>query len=117
MFPTSLLLAVDGSEESMHAARKAVAPSRWSGSELHVAYAEPTDTNTPEREIPPPETRKGIAEAFGRFSRVELDDLAAKVREIGGDTARTHARVGNPDKEISDLAEELGGGLVERGGD
>jgi nucleotide-binding universal stress UspA family protein len=112
MFPTSILLAVDGSEESMHAARNAVALSKWSGSELHVVYVEPVDMYSPERELYPPETRTDLYETFRGFAQVGLDDLTKKVREAGGDIAQTHARVGSPDKEIVRLAEELGAGLV-----
>ncbi|WP_228281749.1 universal stress protein [Rubrobacter marinus] len=112
MFPTKILLAVDGSEESMRAARKATALSRGSGSELHVVYVEPVDIAGPEREIYPLETREDLFGTFGRFARERLDELTEEVRKSGGDITQAHAKVGRPDKEIVRLAEELGAELV-----
>jgi nucleotide-binding universal stress UspA family protein len=113
VFPTKLLLAVDGSEESMRAARMAVALSKGLGSVLHVVYVETTDLiGLPEREIYTPDTREELLEILGRFAREALDELAGKVREVGGEVAQAHARVGKPEKEIVRLAEELGAGLV-----
>ena len=112
MFPTRILLAADGSEESVHAARRAVALSRGSESELHVVYVEPVEINGPEREIYPLETREDLLKTFGRFAGERLDELAEELSSASGEISRGHARVGMPDKEIVRLAEEIGAGLV-----
>ena len=42
IFPTSILLATDGSEESKRATQAATELSRETGSEVHVVYVLPT---------------------------------------------------------------------------
>jgi nucleotide-binding universal stress UspA family protein len=47
-----------------------------------------------------------------REAQEVLDDQIKRIEEAGGTVAKTHFRMGQPDREIVDLAEELGLGLI-----
>jgi nucleotide-binding universal stress UspA family protein len=47
MFPTRILLAVDGNRETSSAVRAAVELARGTGSEVHVAHVVPTTPELP----------------------------------------------------------------------
>jgi len=51
-------------------------------------------------------------EELEREAQRLLDAQAEKVRDTGGNLAKAHLRVGKPDEEIVDLAEELEVGLI-----
>lgn len=109
MFPTKILVAVDGSEEAERAARVGVELSAKTGSELHVVYAAPVPglfyVYVPEA----PEQLREIAEREGRGT---LDEQLVKIKEMGGEVAETHLGVGSPDAEIVRVGEEIGAGLL-----
>ncbi len=111
MFPTKILLATDGSEESARAARMAAALSEKTGSELHVVHVEslPHPYSLAEAAIYYPEMRDEVRESAHQEAR---EKLAAEVEKIGAEVAGSHARIGHPDVEISHLAEEIGAGLI-----
>ncbi len=113
MFPTKILLATDGSEESAHAARMAAALSGKTGSELHVVYVEPLPHpySLSEATIYYPEMRDEVRQEAYQGAR---EKVAAEVEKIGltCEVAGSHAHVGHPDVEISHLAEEIGAGLI-----
>ena len=113
MFPTKILLATDGSEESAQAARMAAALSEKTGSELHVVYVEPLPHPyaLSEATIYYPEMRDEVRQTANQEAR---EKLAAEVERIGVtcEVAGSHARIGHPDAEISHLAEEIGAGLI-----
>lgn len=113
MFPTKILLAVDGSEEAFQAARTASALARKTGSELHVAYVEPLPDPyaLPEASIHHPEMRDEIRAMARREATDRLATEARKVEALG-EVAGTHPRIGRPDVEIPQLAEEMGAGLI-----
>ena len=113
VFPTKVLLAVDGSEEARRAARLAANLADDLDSELHLARVEPMPSvyAYPESTIYDPELREEVREAARRTAR---EKLQAEI-EAGGmleKVAATHAPVGRPDAEIVRLAEEIGAGLV-----
>ena len=116
MFPTKILLATDGSEESARAARMAAALSEKTGSELHVVYVEPLPHpySLSEATIYYPEMRDEVRQTANQEAR---EKLAAEVEKIGvtGGIAGSYARIGHPDAEISHLAEEIGAGLIVMG--
>ncbi len=113
MFPTKILLATDGSEESAQAARMAAVLSEKTGSELHVVYVEPLPHPyaLSEATIYYPEMRDEVRQTANQEAR---EKLAAEVEKIGAtrEVAGSHARIGHPDAEISHLAEEIGAGLI-----
>ncbi|HEV2092558.1 MAG TPA: universal stress protein [Rubrobacter sp.] len=113
MFPTKILLAVDGSEEARRAARLATALAEGLDSELQLVHVEPLPSvyAYPESAIYDPDLGHEVREAAGRSAR---DRLAAQAEGLGVSekVAGTHAPVGRPDAEIVRLAEELRAGLV-----
>lgn len=127
-FPTRILLATDGSEDSELAAQAAAELSNNTGSELHLVHASQLRAATPtpyppgggavagplgaeeaalvERDIFTEET-----ESETRGQKV-LDQQARQVEEAGGEVAGKHERVGPPSREIVDLSEEIEAELI-----
>ena len=115
IFPTKILLATDGSEEAALAARTAVDIAQKTDSELHVVYVgsslEYVGMGPPQvADIPAPTQEQLSAEA-----RQLLDAEVEQVKAAGGTVAQAHLGVGVPDREIVELAEKLGAGLVVMG--
>src|SRR5215212_10724564 len=115
IFPTKILLATDGSEDSKLAARAAADLAKSSGSELHVVYVEPM----PERhsrpmrftfDLPPK-----LVESVEEEARTKLEKLVQMMRQESSDVTQAHAREGLPAAEIVTLAEEVGAGLIVMG--
>ena len=92
IFPTKIMLSTDGSEDAELAATTAVSVAKTTGSELHVLNVETA------------------GEARG-----VLDEHVRKIENLGEAVARSHARVGDVAKEVVDLAEEVGAGLIVTG--
>ena len=59
--------------------------------------------------------RRRSDEATKEPAETKVDEQAERAREAGGEIAGAHARVGFPEAEIVDLAEELGAGLIVMG--
>jgi nucleotide-binding universal stress UspA family protein len=114
MFPTKILLATDGSEEAGRAARMATVLSEKVGSELHLVRVEPIPSALadPEAIYYGAGYSKQMREIARRDASEKLDEEVQKIRGMGGEVAKSHARVGRPDAEIVRLAEEIGAGLV-----
>jgi nucleotide-binding universal stress UspA family protein len=89
IFPTRILLATDGSKEAELAATTAVGLTKATASELHVLNVEPAQD--------------------------VLDEHVKEIENLGGAVARSHARTGDVTKEVLDLAEKLGAGLIVMG--
>ena len=116
MYPTKILLATDGSEESAPAARTAVELANGTGSELHVAHAILT---APQRPYPRRFERARSEDLLQRKRLAALTLLDEKVRQVekmGGIVADSYYREGDPVKEVLRLAEELEVGLIITGG-
>ena len=113
VFPTKMLLAVDGSTESDRAAQMAVGLSNKLDSELHVVHVGllPSVAD-PEFAILNPRLQESLREHAERYARERLDEQVEKIKGAGGKVAEAHAKVGRPDAEIVRLAEESGVGLV-----
>ncbi len=113
IFPTKILLATDGSEEALGAARTAVDLAEKTGSELHVAFvlriraAFEYDAMGFNIEEPHKEMQ--------RMGKRLLDDYVRQVKEAGGDVEGAHFRMGRPDEGIVALGEEVGAGLIVMG--
>ena len=116
MYPTKILLATDGSEESAPAARTAVELANGTGSELHVAHAIST---APEMPYPRRFERARSEDILQRrrvAALVLLDEKVRQVEKMGGTVVDSYYREGDPAKEILRLAEELNAGLIITGG-
>ena len=105
IFPTRILFASDGSEDSELAATTAVGLAKVTGSELHVLHvapAVPEDFESTALE-PGPTEREG---------RRILDEQVTKIENVGGTVAQSHLRMGGAAEEVIDLSEELETGLI-----
>ena len=128
IFPTKILLATDGSSEAELAARTAVDLSQKTDSELHVVhimdvakvslsmamlYTEATD---PEGvELPDPVLEEDLEQRAQQRGREVLDEEVERVRSAGGTVAQSHLTMGEVEREIVHLAEDLGAGLIVMG--
>ncbi len=128
IFPTKILLATDGSSEAEWAARTAVDLSQKTDSELHlihvmdvakvglsmaVLYSEATD---PEGvKLPDPVLEKDLERSAKQEGREVLEAEVQRVRSAGGIVAQSHLMMGEVEREIVHLAENLGAGLIVMG--
>ena len=117
MFPTRILVAVDGFAETSWAVRAAVESARGTGSELHVVHVVP---KVPELIYLHLAAKEGI-EDVREWRRLKgLEVLDHRVRQIGEDlggvVAASHYREGKPEKEIVLLGKEIDAGLIMLGG-
>ena len=122
IFPTKILLAIDGSESATHATQAAVELSKKTDSELHVLYVGqdpysaafyPSEATNPEGVEPvDPALIEELGQQFEQAARQTLDAEVETVRAVGGTVAQAHLRMGTPGAEVVDLAEELGVGQV-----
>jgi nucleotide-binding universal stress UspA family protein len=115
IFPTKILLATDASEEAALAARTATDIADKTDSELHVVLvglsAAYVGMGPPEiADIPAPRQRELNEEA----QRL-LDAQVEQIKADGGTVVQAHLRIGRPDEQIVDSAEEIGAGLIVMG--
>ncbi len=98
IFPTKILLAVDGSRESLLAARTAVDLAKNEDSELHVVYVEPVAyaRQLPNWEVYDPDVLSRLRQATQEGAQSTLNEQVREVSELGGEVAGAHARVGSP---------------------
>ena len=115
IFPTQILLAIDGSNESKLAAQAATELSRETGSEVHVVYVLPTPAQLIGHHLYSDKVRESLIGGAERDAETFLKEQAEKVSSDGGKVADTHFRSGDPDKEILRAAEALGVGLIVMG--
>ena len=118
IFPTKVVLAIDGSEEASRAAEAAVELCEKTGSELHVVHVGEdfyltavTDLDMVAQAWVAQDYAESAAN-FEQIAREVLDAEVEKVEAAGGTVAQAHLRVGRADAEIVDLAEEIEAGLV-----
>ena len=114
IFPTKILLAIDGSKEATLAASTAIELAERTDSELHIVYVNSkTELSTPpgwkvfDADLP-----ARLKQAAEEEARIKLDEQVQRIREAGSEITGEHARLGHPDAEIVELAEELGVGLI-----
>jgi nucleotide-binding universal stress UspA family protein len=118
IFPTKVVLAIDGSEEASRAAEAAAELCEKTGSELHVVHVGEdfyltavTDLDMVAQTWVAQEYAESETN-FEQIAREVLDAEVEKVEAAGGTVAQAHLRVGRADAEIVDLAEEIEAGLV-----
>ena len=112
IFPTSILLATDGSDEAKQATQAATELSRETGSEVHVVYVLPTPAQLIGHHTYSAEIRESLIGGAERDAETFVKEQAEKISSDGGKVAETHVRSGDPDKEILRAAEALGVGLI-----
>jgi nucleotide-binding universal stress UspA family protein len=112
VFPTTILLATDGSEEAKLATEAATELSRETGSEVHLVYVLPTPAQLIGHHLYTDEVRESLIGGAERDAETFLKEQAEKISSDGGKVADTHLRSGDPDKEILRTAEALGVGLI-----
>src|SRR5215210_6384014 len=100
IFPTQILLATDGSDESALAIQAATELSRETGSEVHLVYVLPTPAQLIGHHTYTDEMRESLIAGAERDAETFLKEQAEKIRSDGGKVAETHFRNGEPDKEI-----------------
>jgi nucleotide-binding universal stress UspA family protein len=105
--PRSILLATDGSEDAILAARAAVDLSNRAGSELYVVHAW--------RSMPSAHFGDFVRAQLEQEAREVLDDQVERSERTGGKIAGAYLREGTPVDEILDLAEELESDLLVTG--
>ena len=122
IFPTTVLLAIDGSTEASLATEAAVEIAIKTRSELHLVYvrSDPLLTTLYEGEYP-----RGVQdldhefdeelESAGRAAQEVLDAAVRKVDSLGGAVAQAHLMEGRAPQEIVSLAETSGIGLIVMG--
>lgn len=111
-FPTRILLATDGSEDTLAATRAAVDLAGRTGSELHVVHV---------FEFIPVREYAGVA--LRMRSPMELEEEAQRtleqevedIEEIGGVVADARMRLGSPAGQILSAAREIEAGLIVMG--
>jgi len=104
VFPTKVLLATDGSEDSRLAARAAADLSDKAGAELHVVHAW--------QSVPHPVIDSDYYEAGARRLLKEQTELVAS---SGGTVSEVHLLMDAPVDAILDLGEEIGADLIVMG--
>jgi nucleotide-binding universal stress UspA family protein len=105
IFPTTILLATDGSKDAWLATKTAILLAMVTGSELHivnVGVVAPTLLKTLDVGPAPVEHE----------ARKALDEEVKSIEKVGGTVARSHLRMGDAAQEIVNLAEELKAGLI-----
>jgi nucleotide-binding universal stress UspA family protein len=112
IFPTTILLATDGSKEAELAATTAAELSESTDSELHLIHV---------GEVPlvyHPERHGGYHVDYERAetqARELLEAQVEKMKEAGVRVAQAHLKMGRADEEIVELAQSMGVGLIVMG--
>jgi nucleotide-binding universal stress UspA family protein len=124
IFPTRILLAIDGSSEAELATRTAVDLGQKTDSELHVIHVVDVasipvlypDATDPQRvELPDPILEEELERRSEQQGREVLDEEVERVRSAGGTVVQAHLMMGEIAREIVHLAEDLGAGLIVMG--
>ena len=118
IFPTTVLLAIDGSTEASLATEAAVEIAIKTRSELHLVYV---SSEPPLTALYMGETLQGVPDLEGELENARraaqgvLDAAVRKVHSLGGAVAQAHLMEGRAPQEIVSLAEDSGIGLIVMG--
>jgi nucleotide-binding universal stress UspA family protein len=113
IFPTTILLATDGSEEAQLAAATAADLAQKTNSELHVLTV---GADLPLYELPEhPAEFEDVLSENRREAKERLEQQTKSIEESGGTVKETHLREGRAAEEIVEVAEEIGAGLIVMG--
>jgi nucleotide-binding universal stress UspA family protein len=111
IFPTTILVATDGSNDANLASDTAAALAESTGSGLHVVCVGP---GLPLYQLPDyPARFEETVEAQRREAQRVLDEQVERLEEAGATVEESHlAEDERPERAILELAEEVGAGLV-----
>jgi nucleotide-binding universal stress UspA family protein len=112
IFPTTILLATDGSEEAQLAATTAADLAERTDSELHLVTV---GAGVPISATTSPAHFEDVLRENRRQAQEVLEQQTKRIEESGGAVNETHLREGRAAEEIVELAEELGAGLIVMG--
>src|ERR687890_126654 len=113
IFPTTILLATDGSEEAQLAATTAADLAEKTNSELHLITVGP---DLPLYELTEhPADFEDVLRENRREAKAVLEQQAKRIEQSGATVKETHLREGSAAEEIVEVAEELGAGLIVMG--
>ena len=113
IFPTTILLATDGSEEAQLAATTAADLAQKTNSELHVLTV---GADYPLYELTEhPADFQDVLRENRREAKETLEQQAKWIEESGGTIKETYLREGRAEEEIVEVAEEIGAGLIVMG--
>jgi nucleotide-binding universal stress UspA family protein len=113
IFPTTILLASDGSEEAQLAAATAADLAEKTNSELHVLTVGP---DFPLYELPEhPAEFEDVLSENRREAKEMLEQQTKRIEESGGTVKESYLREGRAAEEIVEVAEEIGAGLIVMG--
>ena len=121
IFPTTVLLATDGSKYAKLAATTAADLTNSTNSELHIVFVEenPYVSGDPSywAGLPRgyPFSDAELEHELEQQGRKQLDAEVEKVRSAGGKVAEVHLRIGAAVTEIVALAEDIEAGLIVMG--
>jgi nucleotide-binding universal stress UspA family protein len=103
-FPTKMLLATDGSENTAQATKAAVDIAKRSGSELHLTHVW--------HDVPGPYRHDFVKRELRLQGQEILDEQVKKIEEAGGTVTKAHLRGGRTFVEVLRLGDELDAGLL-----
>lgn len=116
IFPTKILLAVDGSEEAYLAAQTAAEIAEETHSELYIVHVWESLPLLALGYEPwvyiQAEAVEAVVEQAECEARKILDEQVEHIKDMGGTVRESYFRQGHPDQEILRLAEEIGAGLI-----
>jgi nucleotide-binding universal stress UspA family protein len=110
IFPTTILLATDGSREAELARATAIDLAESTNSELHVVTIAP---GFPSYDVHNPSVVEGLRERAEDI----LNEQAVKIEQEGGKVAEQHLRIAERYRaqQIVRVAEDTGAGLIVMG--
>lgn len=111
-YPTKVLLAADGSEDSARAVEVAVALSGKTGAELHLVHVGQAPSPSTGTTVHSPSLPTEPYESVVKRARKLLERQVEQIRESGGNIAETHLRIGSPPYEVVGLSDEIGADLI-----
>ena len=115
IFPTTVLLATDGSKDAELATTTALDLANSTSSELHIVLVKEEAHAYVDASGFPYLTDAELDHELEQQARMRLDEEVQKIRSAGGAVPQAHLRVGAAAAEIVDLAEDIGAGLIVMG--
>jgi nucleotide-binding universal stress UspA family protein len=103
-FPTKILLATDGSENTTQATQAAVDILRRRGSEIHLIHVW--------HDVHTPHAHAFVKSELRRQGREILDKEVKRIEEQGGTVTRSHLREGRTFEEVLKLGDEIEADLL-----
>jgi nucleotide-binding universal stress UspA family protein len=103
-FPTKILLATDGSENTTQATQAAVDILRRRGSEIHLIHVW--------HDVHTPHAHGFVKSELRRQGREILDKEVKRIEEQGGTVTRSHLREGRTFEEVLKLGDEIEADLL-----